>query len=97
MIIQIKLIMLFLEIRYFGTRYDIPRICKDYNVEGIFFTISNISNEDRRSILEICQETGCKVRILPGTKELIKDKPIMQSFRDVEIEDLLRKRPNKIR
>lgn len=89
--------MLFLEIGYFGTRYDIPRICKDYNVEGIFFTISNISNEDRRNILEICQETGCKVRILPGTKELIKDKPIMQSFRDVQIEDLLRKRANKIR
>lgn len=89
--------MLFLEIKYFGTRYDIPRICKENNVEGIFFTISNISNKDRRDILEICQETGCKVRILPGTKELIKDKPIMQSFRNVEIEDLLRKGPNKIR
>lgn len=89
--------MLFLEIKYFGTRKDIPKICKDYNVEGIFFSISNISNKDRREILEICQETGCKVRILPGAKELIKDKPIMQSFRNVEIEDLLRKRSNKIR
>ena len=72
-----------------GTRFDIPRICKENNVDVIFFTISNISNEDRKKILEICQETGCKVRILPGTKELIKDKPIMQNFRDVEIEDLL--------
>ena len=68
-----------------GTRFDIPRICKENNVDVIFFTISNISNEDRKKILEICQETGCKVRILPGTKELIKDKPIMQNFR----EDLL--------
>ena len=72
-----------------GTRFDIPRICKENNVDVIFFTISNISNEDRKKILEICQETACKVRILPGTKELIKDKPIMQNFRDVEIEDLL--------
>ena len=72
-----------------GTRYDIPRICKENNVEVIFFTISNISPDDRRKILEICQETGCKVRILPGTKELIKDKPLIQSFRDVQIEDLL--------
>lgn len=80
--------------RILGTRYDIPRICKENNIELIFFTISNISNEDRKNILEICQETGCKVRILPGTKELIKDKPIMQSFRNVEIEDLLRKRSN---
>ena len=79
-----------------GTRFDIPRICKGNNVDVIFFTISNISNEDRKKILEICQETGCKVRILPGTKELIKDKPIMQNFRDVEIEDLLGRDPIKL-
>ena len=50
---------------------------------------SNISNKERRKILEICQETGCKVRILPGTKELIRNKPIMENFRNIEIEDLL--------
>lgn len=79
-----------------GTRYDIPRICKENEVDAIFFAISNISNEDRRKILEICQETGCKVRILPGTKELIKNKPIMDSFRNVEIEDLLGREPIKL-
>ena len=79
-----------------GTRFDIPRICKENNIDVIFFTISNISNEDRKKILEICQETGCKVRILPGTKELIKDRPIMQNFRDVEIEDLLGRDPIKL-
>lgn len=79
-----------------GNRYDIPRICKENNVEVIFFTISNISPDDRRKILEICQETGCKVRILPGTKELIKDKPLIQSFRDVQIEDLLGRDPIRL-
>ena len=82
--------------RILGTRYDIPRICKENNVEVIFFSISNISPEDRKKILEICQETGCKVRILPGTKDLIKDKPLMQNFRDVQIEDLLGRDPIKL-
>ncbi len=72
-----------------GTRYDIPRICKENNVELILFTISNIKKEDKRNILKICQETGCKVRILPGTTDLIKNKSLMDSFRDIEIEDLL--------
>ncbi len=76
-----------------GDRYDIPRICKENKVEIILFTISNIDTENRKDILKICQETGCKVRILPGTEQLIKDKNLMSSFRDVEIEDLLRKRP----
>ena len=79
-----------------GNRYDIPKICRENNVEVIFFTISNISPDDRRKILEICQETGCKVRILPGTKELIKDKPLIQSFRDVQIEDLLGRDPIRL-
>jgi len=72
-----------------GTREQIPSICKENDVELILFTISNISNEDRKNILQICQETGCKVRILPGTKDLIKNKSLMDNFRDVEIEDLL--------
>lgn len=79
-----------------GTRYDIPKICEENEVEVIFFAISNISNEDRKNILTICQETGCRVRILPGTKELIKNKPIMDSFRNVEIEDLLGRDPVKL-
>ena len=79
-----------------GTRYDIPRICKEKQVELILFTISNITNQDRKDILKICQETGCKVRILPGTAELIKNKNLMDSFRDVEIEDLLGRDPIKL-
>lgn len=79
-----------------GTRYDIQRICKENQVEAILFTISNISNQDRKDILEICQETGCKVRILPGTADLIKNKNLMDSFRDVEIEDLLGREPIKL-
>ena len=79
-----------------GTRYDIQRICKENKVEAILFTISNISNQDRKDILEICQETGCKVRILPGTEDLIKNKNLMDSFRDVEIEDLLGREPIKL-
>ena len=72
-----------------GTRYDIPRICKEQNIDLILFTISNINSEDRKNMLNICQETGCKVRILPGTADVIASKNLMENFRDVEIEDLL--------
>ena len=79
-----------------GTRYDIPRICKENKVDLIFFTISNISNKDRKDILEICQQTQTKVRILPGTTDLIKNKNLMSNFRDIEIEDLLGREPIKL-
>ena len=79
-----------------GTRYDIPRICNEKKVDIIFFTISNISNKDRKDILEICQQTQTKVRILPGTTDLINNKNIMSNFRDIEIEDLLGRDPIKL-
>ena len=79
-----------------GTRYDIPRICNENKVDVIFFTISNISNQDRKDILEICQQTQTKVRILPGTTDLIKNKNLMSNFRDIEIEDLLGRDPIKL-
>ena len=79
-----------------GTRYDIPRICSENKVDVIFFTISNISNKDRKDILEICQQTQTKVRILPGTTDLIKNKNLMSNFRDIEIEDLLGREPIKL-
>ena len=75
--------------RIVGTRYDIPRICKENDVEVILFSISMISSAERKKILEICQETECKVRILPAITDLIRNKNLMDSFRDVEIEDLL--------
>lgn len=79
-----------------GTRFDIPRICQKNKVDVIFFTISNISNKDRKEILEICQKTQTKVRILPGTTDLIKNKNLMSNFRDIEIEDLLGRDPIKL-
>ena len=79
-----------------GTRFDIPRICQKNKVDVIFFTISNISNKDRKEILEICQQTQTKVRILPGTTDLIKNKNLMSNFRDIEIEDLLGREPIKL-
>ena len=46
-----------------------------------------------KDIISICQETGVKVRILPGIQDFITDKNIIQNLRDVEIEDILGRDP----
>ena len=79
--------------RIVGNRKDIPKICKEKKIDIIFFAISNISAKDRRDILSICQETGIKLRILPGIQDIINEKNIMQSLRDVEIDDILGRDP----
>ena len=80
-------------IKVVGDRYKILEVCKKYKVDVIFFSITNIANQDKKEILQICQETGAKLRILPSTADLIKNKNIMQNLRDVEIEDILGREP----
>ncbi len=72
-----------------GSRFDIPRICEEKNVKTIFFSIANINSINKKQILTICQETGAKIRILPGMVDIIKNKSLLSNLRDVEIEDLL--------
>jgi len=76
-----------------GDRYEIPKICKEKKVDTIFFSIANISAKDKKEILSICQETGIKLRVLPGTADIIRNKNIMQNLRDVEIDDILGREP----
>ena len=82
-----------LGIKVLGTRYDIPKIAKEKNVDLIFFAINKIDAVSRRKILEICQETGVKTRVLPTTLEVIAKQGAMNSLRDVQIEDLLGRDP----
>ena len=80
-------------VKILGNRNDIIKICKERKIDIIFFAISNISNQDRKNIISICQETGIKVRLLPGIQDFMTDKNIMQNLRDVEIEDILGRDP----
>ena len=82
-----------LGVKVLGTRYDIPKIAKEKNVDLIFFAINKIYAVSRRKILEICQETGVKTRVLPTTEEVINKQGAMNSLRDVQIEDLLGRDP----
>lgn len=82
-----------LGVKVLGTRYDIPKIAKEKNVDLIFFAINKIDAISRRKILEICQETGVKTRVLPTTEEVITKHRAMNSLRDVQIEDLLGREP----
>ncbi len=76
-------------IKILGNRHEIIEICKDKKVDTIFFSITNISNLNKKKILNICQETGAKIRVLPGITDLINNKSLVQNLRDVEIEDIL--------
>ncbi len=80
-------------VRIIGDRNDIIRICNANDVDEIFFSIVNIDNKNKKEILELCNKTGAKVKVLPSLTELITEENLYHSLRDVGIEDLLGRDP----
>ena len=79
-----------------GGRDKIMEACVRYDIGEIIFAIPSASTKDRKDILEICKETGCKLRALPGIYQLINGEVSVAKLKDVEIEDLLGREPVKI-
>lgn len=78
-----------------GGRDKIIEVCEKGNVNLILFAIANISKEQKTEILNICNKTKAKIKVLPNLREfLLSDVQVrMHNFRDIQIEDLLGRDP----
>ena len=79
-----------------GNRNDIPRLAEEYKIDEIYIAIPSASAKERKAIIEICRETGCQVKILPGIYQLINGEVSIAKLRNVEIEDLLGRDPIRV-
>ncbi len=81
-------------IKVAGTTEDIPQLCYENDIQAILFTISQISVADKKRILDICADTHCEVKIIPGMYNLMTSgASITSTIRQVEVEDLLGREP----
>lgn len=79
-----------------GHRDAIPRIVKEYRVEEVVIAMPSVKRSVLREIVEICQETPAKIKILPGVFDLIDGNVTVNEIRDVQVEDLLSREPIKL-
>ena len=72
-----------------GNRYDIEEMVQEYGITRIVYAIPAASADDRKAILNICKQTGCKMQTVPGIYQLLNEEVSVSRLRDVEITDLL--------
>ena len=72
-----------------GNRYDIEEMVQEYGITRIVYAIPTASADDRKAILNICKQTGCKMQTVPGIYQLLNEEVSVSRLRDVEITDLL--------
>ena len=79
-----------------GSRNDIPELVKKYKIHEIYIAMPSASAKDRKEIIEICRETGCDIKTLPGIYQLLNGEVSVGKLRRVEIEDLLGRDPIRV-
>ena len=75
---------------------SILKIVKLYKIDEIIFSIANISKKGKKEIIDICKNTNCKIKTIPGIYEIIDGKVDIKQVRDVDIEDLLGREPIEV-
>lgn len=79
-----------------GGRDTIIKNVKEYNIKKIYIAIPSAPTEEKRKILEICKESGCELKNLPGMHQLVNGEVTVSAMKDVAIEDLLEREPIKV-
>ena len=83
-------------IKVVGGRSEIIRAAKEYGIDEIIIALPSVPKHLIRDIIDICKETDCKLRTLPGMYQLVNGEVNVSKIRDVDVEDLLGREPIKV-
>ncbi len=78
-----------------GTREDISKSVKKYDIEEIIITMPSAENSDLKEVINICNDTKADVKILPSVAKSLTSS-LSEKIRQVNYEDLLGREPVKV-
>lgn len=76
-----------------GGRDMIMSGVQEHEINKIYLAIPSASAEARRDILDICKETGCDLKNLPGMYQMVSEGINVSNLKNVSIDDLLGREP----
>ena len=79
-----------------GGRDSIFESVDKYGIDKILVALPAAGNEQRREILNICKETGCEIKSLPGIYQLTNGEVSLSKMKKVDVVDLLGREPIKV-
>ena len=80
-------------IRVIGTRDDIIRRAEELEVDEIMIALPSASAKEIKEIVDICKETGCELKRLPGIYQLVNGEVSISKLKEVDVNDLLGREP----
>lgn len=80
-------------VKIVGNRYSIVACAEKYSITDIIIAIPTLPRKELKALLELCKETNCALKTLPGMYQLINEEVSVSRLRNVDIEDLLGRDP----
>ena len=80
-------------VKIVGNRDQIKEYARYYDIDEIIFAIPSASQDTKREILNICKETNCNLKIIPGVYQMMDGEINVQDIRNVDVDDLLGRDP----
>ena len=80
-------------VKVIGTREDIVEKAKELQVDSIYVAMPSAPVQQVSEILDICKETGCELKKLPGVYQLVNGEVSVAKLKDVDVNDLLGREP----
>lgn len=72
-----------------GGRDDILSNVEKYSIDKIYLAIPSAKAEDKRDILNICSETDCELKQLPGMYQFVIGQVSATAMKSISMEDVL--------
>lgn len=72
-----------------GNRHAIVEMVKKYDVNRIIYAIPSTTGQNRKDIMNLCKETGCRMQTVPSVSQIVNEEVSMTKLREIEISDLL--------
>lgn len=83
-------------VKIMGGRADIPELVKKYGVDEIMIALPSAPAKEIKEILDLCKETGCELKRLPGVYQLVNGEVSISALKEVDVNDLLGREPVKV-
>jgi len=83
-------------VKVVGTRNDIPKMADKLRAEEIILAMPSAKPQEVHDILDICKETGCELKKIPGIYQLVNGEVNVTDLREVDVNDLLGREPIEV-
>tara|TARA_Y100001936_G_scaffold164809_1_gene160930 strand:+ start:1943 stop:3820 length:1878 start_codon:yes stop_codon:yes gene_type:complete len=80
-------------VKVLGGKSAIPRIVREKNIDEILISISNISSERLSQIIDCCNKSQAKFKMVTSTIDRASQDVIISKIKNIEISDLLQREP----